>query len=813
MKVCLVAPSPVPFTPGGAERLFAGLADAISDRDGYDAEVLKIPSPERDFSDIVNSYRAFSRLDLSHFDMVISTKYPSWMVRHPNHVVYMLHPLRGLYDSYHLFQLPTEPIEPLPDCARVLRSLIAARPRRGLLQVVLDQADLCIRTLGIDHPCLALPSPLLRLLVHWLDRVGLDRAAIKRHYAISRTVTSRAGYFPPGTHPRAIVPPSSMPISSRSSRVVRPFFFTASRLDGPKRIDLMIDAMHGVRADIDLRIAGVGPKMDSLRERAGLDSRVKFMGRLPEAELSQCYADATAVLFVPDDEDLGLITLEAQMSSTPVITSTDSGGPTELIEDGVSGVVSPPTAASLADAMDRLASDPVLASRLGAAGRQSASRVTWDSVVDGLLGLDEPVDPMAPPRRKVVVLSTYPIEPARGGGQLRCRHLFEPLGADRDVVFVCLAFPGEKASSRVVAPGVRQIVVPRSEAHAAAEAEVEAKAGIPVTDIAAAMFIDKTPSYLEELAAALDGADLAILAQPYLLPALRMVDAGMPFIYDSQNDEVTMKRELLPNTSAGLDLVDVVDAVECAALAHGRVTVCSPNELDVYSGRSVVAPTLIPNGADVAGTPFTNPETRRSNLDRWRHAWVKLGGRGFTHLAVFIGSWHPPNLDAAEWILQDAHTAPDTLFLIAGSQCQYFDGRQLPRNVVMRGRVSDRELALLLATGDVALNPMRKGAGTNLKILEYFAAGVPVASTAVGARGIGAEAGVHYLGLGTGIGLRTGLGEIIDAATDPSISGPLVSAARTLVEANYDWRHLSNRFAAVVQSTIEQSAKPEECSA
>jgi len=804
MKVCIVAPSPVPYTPGGAERLYAGLAQAMGELEGIAVEVMKIPSPESNFAEIVGSYRAFSELDLSHFDLVISTKYPSWMVSHPNHVVYMLHPLRGVYDAYHLFGMPMEPVEPLPQCARVLRTLLDSSPRRNMLEVVLNQADLCVRELDVDHPCLGIPSPLSRLLVHWLDRVGLDRTAVKRHYAISRTVTARAGYFPPGTDPRAVVPPSSMPVSERSAEIGRPFFFTASRLDGPKRIHMMIDAMRNVRSDIELRIAGAGPEEDSLRTQAGSDPRVNFMGRIPEAELSQAYADATAVLFTPLDEDLGLVTLEAHMSSTPVVTFTDSGGPTELIEDGVSGLVTDPDAIALAEAMDKLAGDPSMAAEMGAAGRESSSLITWDSVVDALLGFDDPVDPIVPARRKVVVLSTYPIEPARGGGQLRCRHLFEPLGDDRDVVLVCLAFPGESASRRVVAPGVRQVVVPRSEAHVAAEAEVEAKAGIPVTDIAAAMLIDKTPDYLEELEAALDGADLAILAQPYLLPALRKVAPDIPFVYDSQNDEVTMKRELLPHTPAGLDLVDVVSSVESAAIAHGTVTVCSPNELKVYAGRSAITPTLIPNGADVERTPFTGLEERQSNLDVWRHNWVHRGGGHFLHLGIFIGSWHPPNLDAVEWILGSAPSSPDTLFVVAGSQCEYFCGRDLPKNVIMRGRVSDNELALLLSTADVALNPMRQGAGTNLKILEYFAAGVPVVATEIGARGIGAQRGIHYFSIGE----QLDLAHAISNATDIKKSDAVVHAARALVETEFDWRSLSRRFATVMELAISKSTKP-----
>lgn len=798
MRVCIVAPSPVPYTPGGAERLFAGLVEAMGDRDGVEAEVVKLPSPERDFREIVDSYRAFSLLDLGHFDLVVSTKYPAWMVDHPNHIVYMLHPLRGVYDSYHHFQLPLEPVEPLAKCVCELRGLLTTTPRRSSIAAVLDQADACVAELGVDDPALLLPSPLLRLLVRWLDRVALGRSSMKRHLTISETVANRSGYFPPGTYPRAVVPPSSMPISLPGRGADDPFVFTASRLDGPKRIDMLIDAMSYVGTDIEFRIAGSGPAEELLRERASGDSRIHFVGRLSEEELSQAYADARAVLFTPLDEDLGLVTLEAQMSGTPVITVTDSGGPNELVDDGVTGLVTSPDAESLGRAIEQLSADRTAARQMGAAGRRSAATVTWAKVVDALLGEDQLDTVDVTGRRRVVVLSTYPIEPARGGGQLRCRFLYEPLGEKRDVVFLCLAPAGEPASRRLVAPGVVQIAVPPSEQHLAAEATVEAEAGIPVTDIAASMFIDLTPDYIDELRYAVEGADLAILAHPYLLPALRMVAPDLPFIYDSHNAETVMKRDLLPSTTTGLDLVDVVSAVEEAAVANGTVTMCSPNELGAYERWSSSELLLIPNGADIAGTPFTDPGLRRTNRDRWLRSWVSVGGHPYEHLAIFVGSWHPPNLDAVEWILEGAPRRPDTLFLIAGSQCGYFNERDLPDNVVMRGRVSDQELGLLLASADIALNPMRHGAGTNLKILEYFAAGVPVVATAVGARGIGADPDVHYFEVDPDSDMTLS----IEAATDPFLIEPAVLAARTLVEAGYDWRVLAEQFATVVENAI-----------
>lgn len=100
MKIAIVAPSPVPFTIGGAENLLWGLLDYINQQTNYQAELIKLPSRESCFAEIVASYDEFSRLDLSYFDCVISTKYPSWMVQHDYHICYMLHRLRGLYDTY-----------------------------------------------------------------------------------------------------------------------------------------------------------------------------------------------------------------------------------------------------------------------------------------------------------------------------------------------------------------------------------------------------------------------------------------------------------------------------------------------------------------------------------------------------------------------------------------------------------------------------------------------------------------------------------------------------------------------------------------
>ena len=80
------------------------------------------------------------------------------------------------------------------------------------------------------------------------------------------------------------------------------------------------------------------------------------------------------------------MTLEAFLARKPIVTTTDAGGPLEFVEDGVNGIVAEPTAESIAAAISRLAADRSLARRLGDAGFERARLITWDGVVERLVG-------------------------------------------------------------------------------------------------------------------------------------------------------------------------------------------------------------------------------------------------------------------------------------------------------------------------------------------------------------------------------------------------------------------------------------------
>ncbi|MEJ7584350.1 MAG: glycosyltransferase family 4 protein [Acidimicrobiales bacterium] len=360
MNVAVVAPTPVPFARGGAERVWAGLHRAFQDHPDHDAELVKLPVREDTLPGLIEAYRAFAALDLSHFDLIVTSKYPAWIVPHVNHVVWMFHPLRGLYDTYHTFGLPTQVAATEPAMRDLVAFLGERAPSRAALVECFARWDLVLSELGAGHPELGLPSPVARALVHWLDRLALSTSEVVRHLALSRTVGARSGYFPRGVTPTVVYPPPDLfpgEPDAGASNDPKPLF-TVSRLDRPKRLDLLIRAMALLPGPTSLLIGGTGPAEEELRALAAGDDRIRFLGFVDDHDLARHYTDAVAVPFLPADEDLGLITLEAMACATPVVTCADSGGPTEFVLDGITGLVVEPTVAAMGRALGRLVSDP-----------------------------------------------------------------------------------------------------------------------------------------------------------------------------------------------------------------------------------------------------------------------------------------------------------------------------------------------------------------------------------------------------------------------------------------------------------------------
>jgi glycosyltransferase involved in cell wall biosynthesis len=330
----------VPFVYGGAEVMADTLAEELRAR-GHEAETITVPYKWYPGTRVLDQAFLWRLVDLEDaeggpIDRVIATKWPSYCVRHPNKVVWVVHQFRQAYDY-----------DRNDDFSQFSES-----PQ--------DRAT--------------------RLAVERLDRVALGEA--RKVFAISRNVVERLARY---TDIEATyLPPPPQKLAYRTAEA-EPFVLSVNRLDRAKRIDLLIEA---AKLDARLRIvvAGDGPDRERLERLAsGLNGQIEFAGRVDDERLVDLYARCLAVFYAPLDEDYGMVPFEAFLSEKPVVTTTDAGGPLEIVRDRETGVVVAPEARQVADACAWLGSHPDEARAWGRAGKTVAERVTWDACIDALL--------------------------------------------------------------------------------------------------------------------------------------------------------------------------------------------------------------------------------------------------------------------------------------------------------------------------------------------------------------------------------------------------------------------------------------------
>jgi glycosyltransferase involved in cell wall biosynthesis len=343
VRIAIVTSSP-PNVEGGHMVIARELVRAVRDA-GHDPAL--VVTPDYGFGRQARAYAETWRTDVSHVagrpvDQVISLRYPSYAVRHPRHVCWLNHTMREYYDLWPYWR-----------------------------------ADLGAKG--------QIKENVRRTLIRAADRYLLSRN-VTRLFVQSQTIQDRLSMWP-SLRSTVLYPPA--PQRGYRTDGYGPELLFVSRLTPLKRADLAIAALaEPDGADVRLTVAGAGDeraKLESHASALGVRARVTFVGGVIEDALLDHLARCRAVVFPPLQEDYGFVTVEAFASRKPVITCRDSGGPAELVKDGVSGFVCDPTPASVAAAMRRLSSDPALAERMGTAAHEAGARLTWAGTVATLV--------------------------------------------------------------------------------------------------------------------------------------------------------------------------------------------------------------------------------------------------------------------------------------------------------------------------------------------------------------------------------------------------------------------------------------------
>ena len=340
MRIAVCRPQ-VPFARGGAEIFTDALVAELRSR-GHEADLVSVPFKWYPGARVLTQAFLWRLLDLEEadgrtIDLVIATKFPSYVVRHRNKRVWLVHQFRQAYE---------------------------------LDRTELGQFD--------ESP----EDRALRRQVQELDRVALGEAT--RLFATSANV---AGRLERSTGLSAEVlphPPQELDYRCEPSEG---FVLSASRLDRAKRIDLLLEAAS-LDASIEVVVASDGPdreRLEGLAHEYGLNGRVRFEGRISADRLAELYARCGAVYYAPVDEDFGMGPYESFLSEKPVITTADAGGPLDVVHDRETGLVVEPNAQAVASAATWLREHDDEAAAFGRRGKALADEVTWDRAIARLL--------------------------------------------------------------------------------------------------------------------------------------------------------------------------------------------------------------------------------------------------------------------------------------------------------------------------------------------------------------------------------------------------------------------------------------------
>jgi glycosyltransferase involved in cell wall biosynthesis len=341
VAVCAVQ---TPFVYGGAEVHVRTLVSELSKR-GYAAELINIPFKNYPPIRVPQESLVWRMLDLEEataekIDLVIGTKYPSYGVKHPNKVTWLIHQFREIYDLY-----GTKWSDYGPD---------APAQYEAVRQWIKKFDEI---TLTESRMIFANSENVRKRLLHY------------------NKIESITLYHPPGLHGRY-----------QTGNYER-YVLSVGRLEKLKRIDLLIKAIAKTETDIRCKIVGRGPELERLQNLANklaVMDRVDFLGFVSENDLIQLYANAGVVYYAPFDEDYGYVTLEAFFSGRPVITCTDSGGTLEFVKNEHTGFVVKPDSDLIAEAIRKAINNPLKAKEMGHEGLKMVQPITWDNVIEQL---------------------------------------------------------------------------------------------------------------------------------------------------------------------------------------------------------------------------------------------------------------------------------------------------------------------------------------------------------------------------------------------------------------------------------------------
>ena len=324
-------------------------------------------------------------------------------------------------------------------------------------------------------------------------------------------------------------------------------------------------------------------------------------------------------------------------------------------------------------------------------------------------------------------------------------------------------------------------------------------------------------AYREKMDSLWDAADVVMYDVPFMLPlSPRPADRSKITVYNSQNFEAALfQATVAASDSAPCEVVERVEFELCRNA--DLILATSDTEAKALSlfyqlpqQRMEVVPLGYDPGEFPDALPGALPGAPPVPVSRLRSddgpAFATAADQAArSPMCFFIGSQHGPNISAAMEVIEVARRMPDVRFVIAGAVCDALKG-MMSDNLVLLGRISQEDKQRLFRSADVFINPMREGAGMNVKMVEAVGAGLPIVTTNVGRRGF--SLGERDIILAeTPVEMEAALRAFL---AQPAARIAADRAARQAMARNtYGWPALANRIARRIEAVSVTRQEPE----
>ena len=595
--------------------------------------------------------------------------------------------------------------------------------------------------------------------------------------------------IPNGVDPEEITPPTEEERNQAREKLglterAAALFFGSAHPPNIKAVEFIISRLAPEVPYADFLIAG---SVSAHFQNHNPPSNVRLLGKVEDdVKISLLKGSDIALNPMFSGSGSNLKMFDYLSAGLPVIT-TPVGGRGIPLGHYIHAIIEEPE--NMLPALTYLISNTELQIKLTQEGRKLVEeKFHWKNLAfDMHRAMEECYQP------SVTVINDFPVLPPLHGGQYRIMSLYSELSEKMPVHYLCMQRETDEMEELQIRDNFIQYSIPKSLLHRVAESLTGRLFDFSLDDILSIYFAHRNKILRREIKEGARGNDILICVHPYMWRAFKKHKKNFR-IYESLNYETMLKKASLKGMF-GSFLVNKVRWIEKKAVRESdMVLTVSDQEGKAFEEdfRLEGSWKTIPNGTDTSRITIPSKE-------------VKTGLRHYLNLpespiALFIGSAHPPNVQAGRHLIKDiAPRTPDVLYFIIGSVCWILKNEQPPPNVKLFFEVDEIIRNDLFKVADIAVNPMTSGAGTSLKMFDYMAAGLPIISTPLGARGAACE-NCNYMIMAKVEEFPEKIKKIFE---NPERLRKLVKEARKKVEKEFDWTVISERLYKILKSLLK----------